>query len=300
MTAAPPFLSVIMTADGPPASRPVSLLAAAAKRVEPEVEIILAYSSDEARSKEIDRDYTGFIVIRLPGATTLPGLLGAALARASGEIIAITDTTCEVAEDWVSEILKAHAAPHPVIGGSVEPDGLRRMVNWAAYFCDYGQFMRPLVEGAVNELPGNNISVKRWVLERGKEFVAPEFWKTYWCRRIQAEGIRLHSTPSIVVHYRKSFRLVPYLLHRFHSGRCFAGMRLRELSRLRRPWYVAAAPALPIVLTARMLRKTLGKRRRLAELALSFPISLLAILAWAVGEACGYLAGTGASCQHVR
>jgi hypothetical protein len=300
MTAASPLLSVIMTADGRPASRPVSLVAAAAKRVEPGVEIILAYSSDEAPSEEIDRDYSGFIVIRLPGATTLPGLLGAALARERGEVIAITDTTCEVAEDWVSEILKAHAAPHPVIGGSVEPDGLRCMVNWAAYFCDYGQFMRPLVEGTVNELPGNNISVKRWVLERGKEFVAPEFWKTYWCRRIQAEGIRLHSTPSIVVHYRKSFRLVPYLLHRFHSGRCFAGMRLRELSRLRRACYVAAAPALLILLTARMLWKTLGKRRRLTELALSFPISLLAILAWVLGELCGYLAGSGVSCNHVR
>ncbi len=300
MTAAPPLLSVIMTADGPPANGPVLLVAAAAKRVEPGVEIILVYSSDEARSEEIERKYSGFIVIRLPGATTLPALLGAGLARARGDIIAITDMTCEVAEDWASEILKAHAAPHPVIGGSVEPDGLRRLVNWAAYFCDYGQFMRPLAEGTVTELPGNNISIKRWALERGKEFVAPQFWKTYWCRRIQADGIRLHSTASIIVYYRKSFRLVPYLLHRFHNGRCFAGMRLRQLSPLRRACYVAAAPALPIVLTARMLRKTLGKRRRLAELALSFPISLLAILAWALGELCGYLAGSGMSCDQVR
>lgn len=103
-----------------------------------------------------------------------------------------------------------------------------------------------------------------------------------------------------LLHYRKSFRLVPYLLHRFHNGRCFAGMRLRELSRLRRACSVAAAPALPIVLTARMLRKTLGKRRHLAELALSFPISLLAVLSWALGELCGYLAGPGVSCDHVR
>ncbi|HUG37728.1 MAG TPA: hypothetical protein VML54_12295, partial [Candidatus Limnocylindrales bacterium] len=167
-------------------------------------------------------------------------------------------------------------------------------------FCDYGQFMRPLPEGTASELPGNNISLKRWVLERGREFVAPQFWKTYWCRRIQADGIRLHATPSIVVYYRKSFRLAPYLRHRFHSGRCFAGMRLRELSRLRRACYVAAAPVLPIVLTARMLRKTLGKRRHLAELALSLPISVLAILSWALGELCGYLAGPGVSCDHVR
>jgi len=77
-------------------------------------------------------------------------------------------------------------------------------------------------------------------------------------------------------------------------------MRLGELSPLRRLCYVAAAPALPIVLAARMLRKTLGKRGHLAELALSFPVSLVAILAWALGELCGYVAGAGASCDHVR
>ena len=300
MTEATPRLSVIVTADGPLRSGPVSRVVAAANRVGPGVEMILAYSSDEPRPADVEQTYSGISVIRLPAATTLPGLLGTALARATGEIIAITDVTCEVPEDWATEILKAHAAPYPVIGGSVEPNGLRRVVDWASYFCDYGQFMRPLAEGTVTELPGNNISVKRWVLERGKEFVAPQFWKTYWCRRLQAEGISLCSAPSIVVYYRKSFRLMPYLRHRFHSGRCFAGMRLRELSRSRRALYVVAAPALPVVLTARLLRKTLGKRRHLAELALSLPVSLLAILCWALGELCGYLTGPGLSCDHVR
>jgi len=300
MTEAVPRLSVIVTADGPLRSGPVSRVLAAVNRVGPGVEMILAYSSDEPRPPDMERAFSGLIVIRLPAATTLPGLLGAAIAQATGEIIAITDVTCEVSEDWATEILKAHAAPCPVIGGSVEPNGLRRVVNWASYFCDYGQFMRPLAEGPVTELPGNNISVKRWVLERGKEFVAPQFWKTYWCRRLQAEGISLCSAPSIVVYYRKSFRLLPYLLHRFQNGRCFAGMRLGEISGGRRALYVVATPALPIVLTARMLRKILAKRRYLAELALSLPISLLAILSWALGELCGYLTGPGLSCDHVR
>lgn len=300
MTETPRSLSVIVTANGTPSIGPISRVVAAAKRVGSGVELILAYSSDDPRFTDPSRKYSEFVVIRRPAATTLPSLLGAALARATGEIIAITDATCEVPEDWATEILKAHAAPYPVIGGSVEPNGLRRVINWASYFCDYGQFMRPLAEGAVTELPGNNISVKRWVLERGKEFVAPQFWKTYWCRRLQAEGISLCSVPSIVVYYRKSFRLLPYLLHRFHNGRCFAGMRLVELSRARRALYVAAAPALPVVLTARMLWKTLAKRRHLAELALSLPVSLLAILCWALGELCGYLTGPGLSCDHIR
>lgn len=300
MTEAMPRLSVIVTADGPLCSGPVSRVVAAANRVGPGVQMILAYNSDDPGSPANEPTFSGLIVIRLPAAATLPELLGAALARATGAIIAITDATCEVPESWAAEILKAHAAPHPVIGGAVEPNGLRRVVNWAAYFCDYGQFMRPLADGTATELPGNNISVKRWTLERGKEFVTPQFWKTYWCRNLQAEGIPLCSAASIVVYYRKSVQLIPYLLHRFHNGRCFAGMRLRELSRSRRAFYMVMAPALSIVLTGRMLRKTLRKRRHLTALVLALPIVLLAILCWALGELCGYLMGPGLSCDHVR
>jgi len=60
------------------------------------------------------------------------------------------------------------------------------------------------------------------------------------------------------------------------------------------------APVLPIVLTGRMLRKTLRKRRHLTALVLALPIVLLAILCWALGELCGYLMGPGLSCDHVR
>jgi hypothetical protein len=52
--------------------------------------------------------------------------------------------------------------------------------------------------GAGQKLPGNNISMKRWTLERGQEFAQGEFWKTYWCRRLQADGLQLHTSSQLI------------------------------------------------------------------------------------------------------
>jgi hypothetical protein len=263
------------------------------------LEIIVPYGADDASPETIATNYPDVICIRLQRATPLPRLLGAALARATGEVVAITDASCGIDAHWVSAILQAHAGPHPIIGGAVEPEGLRTLVDWAAYFCDYGQFMLPLTEGVVNEVPGNNISVKRRALARGREFVEGEFWKSSWCRRMQMEGLSLYTVPSIVVYYRKSFRLWQYLVHRFHNGRCFAGMRLAQLSHVGRGVYVAASPVLPALFCARLLKTVLPKRRYLGRLCRSFPIIALATASWALGECVGYLLGPGVSCRHV-
>jgi hypothetical protein len=77
-------------------------------------------------------------------------------------------------------------------------------------------------------------------------------------------------------------------------------MRLRQVRGLRRLGYIAGAPALPLVLLARMLRAVLPKRRYLGKLALAMPVVCLAMLIWAAGELTGYLFGPGESCRYVR
>lgn len=300
MTQGHSSLSVIVTSTVPLRQAPAVLAAIAAQRCGREVEVILAYGSDDEPTDGLSRRYGDVTVVRLPGGAPLPHLLGAAVARAGGQIIAITDATCTVDEDWVSAILRAHDSSDPVIGGVVEPGGLRRVVDWAAYFCDYGQFMAPLAEGVAEEVPGNNVSVKRWALTRGREFVDREFWKTYWCRHIQSQGLHLRSAPSIVVYYQKSFRLWQYLVHRFHNGRCFAGMRIGQLSWAGRVLHWGGTPLLPLLFCARIVRSILPKRRRLRQFFLALPIVVLATVSWSLGECCGYLLGPGASCRHVR
>ena len=238
--------------------------------------------------------------IRLAKGANLPELWGEGISQSTGAVIAVTESTCRPDSCWINSILKAHESANPVIGGAVEISKAARLVDWAAYFCEYGQFMYPLKEGPANELPGNNVSFKRWVLEIGQDFVQNGFWKTYWCRELQEEGIPLVLMPSILVYYNKTYRLVPFLIRRFHHGRCFGGMRATAISSLRRFCYAIGSPLLPFLFLARSIHAIIPKKRYLKEFILSFPISILAILMWSFGEFCGYIAGKGQSCSYIR
>lgn len=266
------------------------------------VEIIVADCSQDGSLEDLIVAYPDVVFIRFPEKAPLPELWGAGIARSTGEIIAVTDSTCLVGSDWIAAMIKthrAHRSPHPVIGGSVEPAVGGRWLDWAIYFCEYGQFMRPLKEGVVNELPGNNLSFKRQTLNLGSEFISGFFWKTYWCRELQAKGIELISAPGVVIHYRKSYRLFPLLVRRFHHGRCFAGMRVPRASVFSRAGYAAGSALLPLLFLMRLAGAVLPKRKYLSEFILSLPFTVLAIFSWSLGEFCGYLAGAGRSCDHI-
>ena len=264
------------------------------------IEIIVAdnCTADESIT-DLIAEYADVSFIEFAEKATLPVLWAAGIARSAGEIVAVTDSSCVVAENWISAIFAAHQSDSPVIGGAVEMCESKKLVDWAAYFCEYGQFMLPLAAGAAQVLPGNNISFKRDVLEKNKQFVENEFWKTYLCQQLQADGIELISAPSMLVYYAKSFEFLPFLIRRFHHGRCFAGMRIKHETVFKRALYAVGTIFLPAVFLVRTLAPVLQKRRFVREFLLSLPISILAILFWSFGETCGYLAGTGKSCEHI-
>jgi len=263
------------------------------------VEIIVAHNSADKSLADLIAEYADVSFIEFTEKATLPVLWAAGIARSSGEIVAVTDSSCIVAEDWISAIFAAHRADSPVVGGAVEMSENESLVDWAAYFCEYGQFMLPFAAGAVQVLPGNNISFKRDVLEKNKQFVENEFWKTYLCQQLQTKGIELVSAPSMLVYYAKSFELLPFLIRRFHHGRCFAGMRIKSETVFKRALLAVGTTFLPAVFLVRLIAPVLEKRRFMREFLLSLPISVLAILFWSIGETCGYLAGTGKSCEHI-
>jgi len=295
----PPALSVVIAATTSLAEARACLETIARQSDGRPVEILVTHSNGTPPADWV-RDYPGVTFLSLPPGAPLPRHLGVAVARAAGEIIAVTEGTCEIGDGWVGAILENHQSPHPVVGGAVEPRDLRTPVDWAAYFSEYGQFMLPLAAGQTAEVPGNNLSLKRWALAHGRQFVDGEFWKTLWCRHLQAEGHRLYAAPSPVVYYRKSFRFWPFLARRVHHGRCFAGMRVAQISFARRVLHLLTTPGLPVLFCARVFRAVLPKRRYRGQFFASVPIIVLATIAWTIGEFVGYLGGPGEGCRHVR
>jgi hypothetical protein len=262
-------------------------------------EIIVADGSGDNAVDHAKLEAEGAVMLRFPQGTPLPTLWGAGIRQSQGALLAVTDDCSIPDRRWIASLLTAHESLDLVVGGAVDPSPERSLVDWAAYFCEYGQFMLPLLGGNVSELPGNNIAFKRAALSRGTEFIEHGFWKTYWCRTLQQEGVPLRFVPDMVVYDRKSYRLLPFLIRRYYHGRCFAGMRIAQVSLVTRVLYALGTPLLPVLFMQRIAGLIVPKRRYLRQFILSLPILILAVLCWSWGEFCGYFAGPGRSCEYV-
>lgn len=229
----------------------------------------------------------------------LPRLWGNGIARARGEWIAIMETTCPPVPGWLAAVLDAMNDGHEIFGGAVELADGKSLVDWSAYFCEYGQFMRPLPQTEVHELPGNNLCFRRSLLDRAPQFTRDGFWKTYWCRELMKQGVRLASIPAMAVEFDKSYRLLPFLIRRFHHGRCFAGMRLEHIRLSARVMFAGGTMLLPMLFLWRITKSVLAKRGNLFRFAASLPVTLFTVATWSLGEFCGYTLGPGTSCGRV-
>ena len=170
------------------------------------------------------------------------------------------------------------------MGGAVE-NGKNGLVNWAVYFCEYTPYMNPVAEGETHDLPGNNIAYKRPHLLRHASALEQGRWESWINDRLRADGIPLASTDAMVVHHIKPFRLGYFLVQRFHFARSYAGMRRGDQSLRAAARSTALARSLcRLLLTARVVRTVLRKRRHLGRFVLAAPLVALFLSVGACGR----------------
>ena len=265
-----------------------------------ELEVIVANRSGGTVKAFVREKYPGVRLIEAPSKSPLPQLQALAFRESSGEVVALLEDHCTVEPDWAERVMEAHRGDYPVVGGSIENAACERLVDWAAFFCEYSRFMPPIQEGQVESVPAANATYKRWVLEQVLPDLESGTWDFMMHKRIRELGMEMYASGGMTVHHRLSASLGWFLSQKYHFARSFAGKRFSGASRLSRALYGAGAVLLPFVLTQRIASDVWRKRRHLSELALSFPILLLLLLAWGFGEGVGYILGPGTSPAKVR
>lgn len=217
----------------------------------------------------------------------------AGLAAASGDLIAILEDRSIPRPEWTQRAIDLHQRlPHAVIGGAIT-NGRDLTGNWAVYFCDFGRYQPPFLAGLRAYVSDVNVCYKRRALEATKELWKDRYHETtvHWALRRGGETLFL--SPELVVdQMRRPVRLGQLLRERVGWGRVFGYTRAREAGVLRRVLLVAAAPVLPVMLFARLVRLQLTKRETLRPFVRSAPLVGLLLVAWALGEAWGYITGT--------
>jgi glycosyltransferase involved in cell wall biosynthesis len=282
---------VVVASHNARASIEECLASLEAQQPEGGVEIVVVDNSTDGTAEVIRRRFPTIKLVVWPPSSLIPELWEAGIRQSSGDIVAITTAHCVPGKDWLIQMLKAHEAAVPAIGGVIENDDSGGLVDWAIYFCRYNQYMLPCREGFVSEIPGDNASYKRAYIDRCQHVWRNGFWEPAVHAELKKTGLQLLLVPSIIVCHKKSFSLKGFLEQRFQHGMQFGGERASRFSGPKRALYVLLSPAIPIAFLVRISRQVLRKRRHRKEFLRSLPILLLFLLAWTWGELIGYLRG---------
>lgn len=261
------------------------------------IDLVVAHAG--AVSTTLARKFPRVRWIECEPNATLPDLWGRGIATTAGEVVAILDADCPVADGWLNVALTLSARDDPLVGGAVEPRGLKTWAAWGAYFCDYGAFLMPLKAGAAREIAGNNMILRRTLFARAPEFVSPRFWKAHFMRALSARGIVGTSAPQLVINYDRNYAGREWLARRFRHARCFAAMRAADRSWQARMLFGLLAPLVAILLFVRVARNVLPKRRFWRKFSVAVPWIFAGTTAWALGEWVGDWFGAGNTCKEI-
>lgn len=215
------------------------------------------------------------------------------LRAARGRVVILTEDHAHAAPNWCAGLLQA-LADRPragCAGGAVECGG-KGLLAFAVYLCDFGRYMNPLAEGPAWYVSDSNVAYRRSVLDEVAEAWRGDYHETLVHGAIAATGHELFLTPKVVVwQTRSGLTLGEALRERHVWGRSFAGSRVAGAGLARRLVLAALTPLLPFVLTWRLLKGVLVKRRAVPRTLAALPLLFLLSTVWSLGELTGYLTG---------
>lgn len=264
-----------------------------------ELEVLVADRLGEPIRGMVKARFPWAVVLEADPATTIPDLRAMAFARATGDSVAVIEDHVLVPRGWARQLLEAQARGEDVVGGAVENAATERLVDWAAFLCEYSHLLPPLPDGPSDWLTGNNTVYRRSLLERYRAVAQQGRWENHLHDRMRADGITLYCRPAIRVGHKKHYTVWEYLSQRYLYSRSYAGARVAGAGPAKRVVYGLAALALPPLLFYRTVARIWSKRVHRGELLKSLPLLGIFVTGWAAGEAVGAWFGPGDALSKV-
>jgi hypothetical protein len=265
----------------------------------PEAEVIVADWTDEATRRRVRERWPSVRLLSFEEPMAVPELRAAGIAAARAPYVALIEDHCVVHEGWSRRIVEVHRSGHPVVGGPVHNGAIERIRDWAAFLCEYSDFIEPTPPGEVDDLPGMNVSYDRAAISAMEDLLREGRWEFWLHPRLHERGFVFYSDPAIALDHVKDFGVREFISQRYHYSRSHAGTRNAALG-WKRLVYFFGSPALVPFFYRRIAGNVIRAGRHRRELALASPLILLYLGVWAAGEAVGYALGGGRSLLKVR
>ena len=255
-------------------------------------EIIVVDSSTDHTAKKIQRDFPNVKVIRFferkfPGDARNIGI-----SKAKGRIIAFVDADCEANNDWIERIVNAHKSSYPAIGGAIANGTQGNHLSWAAYFCEYSQWMPGTSAQWMEDVAAANMSYKKSIFDKYGGFIEGTYCSdTEFHWRLAKDGIRIRFDPSLLVVHHSIDTFGRYLRHECFHGRCFARLRSNVLkfSLVKRSVYAVLFVLLALRLFYKIAYTNVKNRTYWPRFLKSIPFLILGVGTWSFGEGVGYI-----------
>jgi len=259
------------------------------QRGAPPFDVLVAHDPRIVGVAEVVEAFPGARAVALEGQRTPLELASLAARESRGDVLLLTEDHCVPDPDWVRILAEAPREDRAAVGGRVEVRPGGSATDWAFYFVDFYRYAAPVPAGPSPSLTVCNVAYLRAELERIREVWNATFHETAVHEALRARFGELWLEPAAVVEMARHVRLRDALRERYAFGRLFGCTRLGFVGAGRRLYYTVFAPALPVLLMARMAAKAARSPTMLAAYARSFAPLLLMVVAWSWGEWLGYL-----------
>jgi hypothetical protein len=282
-SSAEPTVTVVIGSNAPPERLEACLAALESQRDGVEVRV-----HESVPSPERLRDRYPWATFVRAESLLVPLHWRDGIDAASGEIVALTIAQMRPAPDWISSIRAQHRV-HDAVGGAIDPAPGLRLADWAEYFCRYTRDMRPFPPRDDVDLAGDNAAYKRSALEQIRDATREGFWEPVAHPALKRLGFMLWHTPEVVVYQGRSAGFGAFARQRLEHGRLYGRQRGVHFGRTRNAVGVLASPAVPFVMTLRVLREVRAKKRHEGRAVAVLPLIFALNLIWAYAEARGHL-----------
>ncbi len=292
---AEPIVSVIIASYNSIDTIEATLASLEGQAARERCEIIVVDSSTDGTANFIKEHFPGIRVLEFSGRKFPGDARNEGIRVSRGRIIAMTDADCSAAPLWLENIIRAHEAEHPVVGGAIACGNPESYVGWGAYFSEFSHWQPSGPPRFVADMAGANISYKRELFDDHGAFIKGAYCSdTEFHWRLAGEGHRIHFDPSVLVYHRNIDRLGRFLSHEFFHGKSFALMRCRAkaFSPARRSFYALLSPLIFLKLFARNAAQSVLFGAYTVSYLKALPVTMLGIACWTSGEAAGYVQGT--------
>jgi hypothetical protein len=201
------------------------------------------------------------------------------------------------APNWAEVLIEAQRGPYGVVGCAMTNENPDTLTSWAHLLAQFGPVVVPVESGLAGYVAGHHSSYRReQLLEFGDDLPELLDGEIALHHALVARGHQLYLAAEAVSSHVNVSRFGAFVKLEFLGQRLFGALRARSLgwSWAKRLFYAAASPLIPLVRLVRAsrdVRRVGSDSRNLVPWI--YPIMAGAMVAGGVGEALGYLFGSG-------